>query len=59
MAADVPLLSSYKRGFVGRRVFHTLTGFKPHPGNQPFFIPIIQVLSRFWKLIKKKTKDLF
>ena len=37
MATDVPLISSYKRGFVARRLFHTLTGVKLFPGTTPVY----------------------
>ena len=37
MATDVPLISSYKRGFVARRLFHTLTGVRLFPGTTPVY----------------------
>ena len=37
MATDVPLLSSYKRDFVRRRLGHTLTGIKFFPGTSPWY----------------------
>ena len=37
MATDVPLLSSYKKDFVRRRLCHTLTGFKFYPGSNPCY----------------------
>ena len=44
MAADVPLLSSYKRAFVARRIFHTFTGIRILRGNVPAYLPFIQVV---------------
>ena len=43
MAADVPLLSSYKRPFVGRRLFHTFTGIKVLRGKPPAYVYAVQV----------------
>lgn len=43
MATDVPLLSSYKRDFVRRRLGHTLTGIKFFPGPTPWYSLIIRL----------------
>ena len=44
MATEVPLISSYKRSFVGRRLFHTLTGVKLFPGSTPCYTWVIRAL---------------
>ena len=43
MATDVPLLSSYKRDFVRRRLGHTLTGIKFFPGPTPWYSLVIRL----------------
>ena len=42
MATDVPLLSSYKRGFVLRRFVHTVTGVKIFTGRSPVYTWLIR-----------------
>ena len=44
MPTDVPLLSSYKREFVKRRLFHTLTGVRLFVGQTPCRVRAAQLV---------------
>ena len=43
MASEVPLLNSYKAGFVRRRLLHTLTGVRLFPGRPPAYIWLLRL----------------
>ena len=43
MASEVPLLNSYKTGFVRRRLLHTLSGLRLFPGRPPVYVWLLRL----------------
>ena len=43
MASEVPLLNSYKTGFVRRRLLHTLSGVRLFPGKPPAYVWLLRL----------------